>query len=174
MEYTTTHGIFHLLHNIYTMNLSELSPAPYTSEYIKEAPQIERHQIAKMQQYIYDSENHVKNLQQHLMYIGQTINTKEKSQEYAEKLLILNKTIEELNMHREALSKMIEIADINFGKTIAEQARREIYHFYHAGRYKQADLAKQYCVSQSAISKIVNGEAPGPTKGVNPNGVAKS
>jgi hypothetical protein len=65
------------------------------------------------------------------------------------------------------------MANVNFGKTIPDQCRREIYHFYHAGRYNQTELVSHYAISQSAVSKIVNAQAPAPIEGVNPQGVAK-
>ncbi|PUE56519.1 hypothetical protein B9Z44_14890 [Limnohabitans curvus] len=67
---------------------------------------------------------------------------------------------------------MINLANITFGKTIPDQCRREISHLYNAGRYTQAQLAAAYGISQSAVSKIINGQIPAPIGGVNPQGIA--
>lgn len=157
------------------MNLTVPVPvAPYNYEYVQQAQQIQRHEVARMQQFIFDLERHVNDLHRHVTYIGQTISTKEESLEYSSLLLKLNQTISSLDSHRETLNQMLILADISFGKTIPDQSRREIYHYYHAGRYSQAELARQYGISQSAVSKIVNSQAPAPIGSVNPNGIAKS
>ena len=155
------------------MNPLEIT-APYSYAYVQQAQQIQRHEVARMQQFVFDLEKHVNDLHRHVTYIGQTISTQDESIEYSSLLLKLNQTIGSLNTHRQTLNQMLQMADISFGKTIPDQSRREIYHYYHAGRYSQAELARQYGISQSAVSKIVNSHAPAPIGGVNPNGVAKS
>jgi len=148
--------------------------APYSSEYLQQAPQIQRHEVARMQQFVFDLEKHINDLHQNLTYMGRTMSTTEESVQYSSHLLKLNQTIDSLNTHRQVLNQMLLMSDMNFGKTIPDQSRREIYHYYHAGRFSQAELARQYQISQSAVSKIVNSQAPVRIGGVNPNGVAKS
>ena len=128
--------------------------------YIRQAPQIQRHEIARMQQFVLDLENHVDTIHQKLTLIARTMSSEEDRLRYTTMLLDFNKTIDSLNEHREKLNEMLSMADTNFGKTIPEQCRREIYHLYHSGRYSQVELANQYDISQSAVSKIVNGSMP--------------
>lgn len=155
------------------MNPTELI-TPYNYEYVQQSQQIQRHEVARMQQFVFDLEKHINDLHKHVTYIGQTMSSQEESMKYSSLLLELNQTISSLNTHKQTLNQMLQMSDINFGKTIPDQSRREIYHYYHAGRFSQAELARQYGVSQSAVSKIVNSLAPQPIGGVNPNGVAKS
>jgi len=148
--------------------------APFNYEYVQQSQQIQRHEVARMQQFVFDLEKHINDLHKHVTYIGQTMSSQEESMKYSSLLLELNKTISSLNTHKQTLNQMLQMSGINFGKTIPDQSRREIYHYYHAGRFSQAELARQYGISQSAVSKIVNSQAPMPIGGVNPNGVAKS
>ena len=141
------------------------------SQYQQSVQQAQRHEIARMQQRIFENERHVAELHQVVTYLGQNIQTEKESIEYATLLLELNKTKSSLVLHYQKLSQMIQLANITFSKTIPEQCKREIYHFYHAGRYNQAQLAGMYNVSQSAVSKIINGKPPAPIEGVNPNGI---
>ena len=158
---------------VYSMNPTA-PQAPYSYAYVQQAQQIQRHEVARMQQFVYDLEKHVNDLHRHAAYLGQTISTQEESLEYSSLLLKLNQTINSLESHRETLNQMLLLANVSFGKNIPDQSRREIYHYYHAGRYSQAELARQYGISQSAVSKIVNSQAPEPIGSVNPNGIAKS
>lgn len=134
--------------------------------------QIQRHEVARIQQVISEMEWHLKDLHQRATYLGQTMQTEKDRLEYTNLLFQLNQTTTALNTHYDALNKMMSMSNLNFGKNIPEQCRREIYHLYHAGRYNQSQLATHYNVSQSAVSKIVNGQAPVPIEGVNPQGVA--
>ncbi len=143
-------------------------------QYVQQAQQIQRHEIARMQQLVTDLESHVQTLHQRATFIGQTLTTPEEAQQYSNLLLELNQTNASLQQHYNALSQMIQMANFDFSKTIPEQCRREIYHLYYAGRYTQSQLATHYQISQSAVSKIVNGQAPTPIEGVNPSGVASS
>jgi hypothetical protein len=135
---------------------------------------IQRHEIARIRQTINDLEQHFNTIYQTATYLGQNLRTHEDTIRYASALLELNQTRDSLQRHYSALNEMIQLANIDFGKTIPDQSRREIYHLYHAGRYTQAQLATQYQISQSAVSKIVNGLAPAPIGGVNPNGIANN
>ena len=136
--------------------------------------QIQRHEVARMQQTISEMEWHLNGLHQRAAYLGQTMQTDQDRKEFTNLLMKLNQTTASLNMHYDDLSKMVNMANLNYGKNIPEQCRREVYHLYHAGRYNQSQLASHYGVSQSAVSKIVNGPAPAPIEGVNPQGIASS
>lgn len=140
--------------------------------YTQIAQQNQRHEIARLYQFVYELENHVATLHNQLVYLGQVLSTQEQRMSYAQLLLELNTSNAALDSHRKNLNAMIQMANINFGKAIPDQCRREIYHLYHAGRYTQAQLAGQYGISQSAVSKIVNDTAPAPIGGVNPQGIA--
>lgn len=143
-------------------------------QHVQYQQQISRHEVARMQQVVSELEWHLRDLHQRTTYIGQTMQTEGDRLEYANLLFQLNQTTVSLNSHYDALNRMINMANLSFGKSIPEQCRREIYHLYHAGRYNQSQLAAHYNVSQSAVSKIVNGSAPAPIEGVNPQGVATS
>lgn len=140
--------------------------------YIQVEQQNQRHEIARLYQFVYELENHIASVHQRLAYLGRELITQEQRLEYAQLLQNLNGSITALHEYRANLNSMLELANINFGKTIPEQCRREIYHLYHAGRYTQAQLAGHYGISQSAVSKIINGHAPAPIGGVNPQGIA--
>jgi hypothetical protein len=119
---------------------------PYTSEYVQQARQIQKHEIARMQQFVSDTKKHVDSLEEEVTYIGQTMKTKEENLKYSSLLLQLNKTINSFDLHSNTLNEMIQMANVDFGKTIPEQCRREIYHMYHAGRYNQTELASHYAI----------------------------
>lgn len=140
--------------------------------HVQQAQQFQRHEIARMQQLIQDTEWHMMGLQQRLMALGQTLMNREQSQQYADLLWELNVTNQNVVKHYEVLNQMIQMANCNFSKNISEQCKREIYHLYYSGRYTQEQLAFQYQVSQSAVSKIVNGPAPLALDGINPHALA--
>ncbi|MEC4748581.1 helix-turn-helix transcriptional regulator [Methylomicrobium sp. Wu6] len=128
--------------------------------YIQIEQQNRRHEIARLHQFINELENHIATLHSRLVYLGQGLSTPDQCNEYAQLLWRLNQDTANLNAHRLHLSSLIELANVSYGKNLSEQCRREIFHLYHAGRYTQAQLAKQYGVSQSAVSKIINGPVP--------------
>lgn len=134
--------------------------------------QVQRHEIARLQQLIHEAENFNANAYQRLVVLAQNIKTKEDAQEYANLQLQFNMSRNTAMQHYATLQKMLQLANVDYGKNISEQARREIYHMYHMGRYNQNELAAQYGISQSAVSKIVNEPAPTSIPGVNPNGIA--
>ncbi|WP_200347488.1 hypothetical protein [Halochromatium glycolicum] len=134
--------------------------------------QIQRHEIARIQQVISETEWHLQNLHRQATSIGQNMEKEEERQEYANLLFTLNQTSKVLRHHYDTLNEMIRMANLSFGRNLPEQCRREIYHLYHAGRYNQSQLASHYDVSQSAVSKIVNGPEPAQIGGVNPQSVA--
>ena len=144
---------------------------PFNSNtfYLQQEQQVQRHEIARLQQVIQEMEWHYKNMHQRVFWLSQTLSDEASIKEYGDSLLTLNQTANALKQHYEALNKMMQLADFNFNKNISDHCKREIYHLYHAGRYTQADLAHHYGISQSAVSKIVNGLPPQPLQGVNPN-----
>lgn len=143
-----------------------------SSAYIQVEQQNQRHEIARLHQFVVELENYIATLHHRLAYLGQVLATPEQQMEYAQLLMNLNGSMATLHQHRANLNAMITLANLSFGKTIPEQCRREIFHLYHAGRYTQAQLAGQYGISQSAVSKIVNGPVPAPIGGVNPQGIS--
>jgi hypothetical protein len=140
--------------------------------FIQVEQQNQRHEIARLSQFIFELEHHVATIHNRLAYLGQVLATPEQRLEYAQLLMDMNSGMGALHKHRETLQAMLALTQSTFGKQIPDHCRREIYHLYHAGRYTQEQLAGQYGVSQSAVSKIVNGPIPGPIAGVNPQGVA--
>lgn len=144
----------------------------HSPAYVQFAQQNQRHEIARLQQFVYELENYVATVHQRLVYLGSTLRTPEQVMGYSQLQLDFNQSLQSLMQHQATLSQMLSLATPSFEKQISEQCRREIYHLYHAGRYTQVQLAAQYGVSQSAVSKIVNGPAPSPISGVNPQGIA--
>jgi hypothetical protein len=122
---------------------------------------------------ICELEHHIATVHDRLAYLGRELSTEEQRLAYVNLLAQLNTAIPQLKAYKETLGSMIQMTAINYGKTaIPDQSRREIYHLYHSGRYTQEQLAVHYGCGQSAVSKIVNGPAPGPIGGVNPQGIA--
>ncbi|MBV7439746.1 helix-turn-helix transcriptional regulator [Aeromonas sp. sif2416] len=144
----------------------------HSPAYMQFAQQNQRHEIARLQQFVYELENYVATVHQRLVYMGSTLSSSEKVFEFSQLQLTFNQSYQSLIEHQKTLSQMLSLAAPSFEKQISEQCRREIYHLYCAGRYTQVQLAAQYGVSQSAVSKIVNGPAPAPISGVNPQGIA--
>jgi len=143
----------------------------HSPAYVQYAQQNQRHEIARLQQFVFELENYVATVYQRLVYLSSTLNP-EQLMEYSRLQLDFNQSLQSLQQHQATLSKMLSLATPSFEKQISEQCRREIYHLYHAGRYTQVQLGAQYGVSQSAVSKIVNSPAPSPISGVNPQGIA--
>lgn len=144
----------------------------HSPAYIQFAQQNQRHEIARLQQFVYELENYVATAHQRLVYMSSTMQSPEQILEFSQLQLEFNRSYKSLIEHQATLTQMLSLASPSFEKQISEQCRREIYHLYHAGRYTQAQLAAQYGVSQSAVSKIVNSAAPAPISGVNPQGIA--
>lgn len=141
--------------------------------YIQNEQQNQRHEMARMQQMIYELEHHIATVHNRLAYLGRVLSTEEHRQEYVNLLAQLNTAIPHLESYKATLASMLQMAPMNYGRTaIPDQCRREIFHLYHSGRYTQEQLGVQYGCGQSAVSKIVNGPAPGPISGVNPQGIA--
>lgn len=131
--------------------------------YMQQEQQNQRHHIARLQQVIFELENHVAGLHNNLAYLGRNMRTQNDTVQYVNLLLELNQKLPTLEGYRANLVQMIAMANISYsGTTIPDQCKREIYHLYHAGRYTQDQLARHYGCSQSAVNKIVNGPAPTP------------
>lgn len=141
--------------------------------YIQNEQQNQRHEMARMQQIIFELEHHIATVHNRLAYLGRVLSTEEQRLEYVNLLTRLNTAIPHLESYKATLASMMQLAPMSYGKvSIPDQCRREIYHLYHSGRYTQEQLGAQYGCGQSAVSKIVNGPAPGPIGGVNPQGIA--
>lgn len=132
----------------------------HSPAYVQFEQQNQRHEIARLQQFVYELENYIATVHQRLVYMGSTLQSHEQVLEYSRLQFEFNQSYKSLREHQTTLSQMISLAAPSFEKQISEQCRREIYHLYYAGRYTQVQLAAQYGVSQSAVSKIVNGPAP--------------
>jgi hypothetical protein len=143
----------------------------HSTAYMQFAQQNQRHEIARLQQFVYELEGYIATVHQRLVYMSSTLSSSEQVDEYSKLQLEFNRSYQELKNHQSTLSKMLSLAPPSFEKQISDQCRREIYHLYHAGRYTQEQLGVQYGVSQSAVSKITKGPAPAPIKGVNPQGI---
>ncbi len=140
-------------------------PTPFYSQ----APQVQRNEIARIRQFMYELEFHRANMYQQLSILATQISTSEQQLEYVSLIQKIRETEQSLAQHNEYLSQMLAMVPIDFSRTIPDQVKREIYHLYHAGRYTQEQLAEHYGVSQSTVHRIVTGEAPPQLSGVNPS-----
>jgi uncharacterized protein YjcR len=147
------------------MSFVPTSPTPFYSQ----APQVQRHEIARIRQFMHESELHLANMYQQLSILATQISTPEQQLEYARLIQKIRETQQSLVQHNEYLTQMLAMVPTEFPRTISDQVKREIYHLYHAGRYTQEHLAAHYGVSQSTVHRIVTGEAPPQLSGVNPN-----
>lgn len=143
--------------------------SPTASVYYAQAPQVQRHEIARMRQFMHELEHHRASMYQRLSILATQIASPNDQLEYARLIQQIRETEQELARHSEILSQMMGMIPMEFSRQIPDQVRREIYHLYHAGRYTQEDLASHYSVSQSTVHRIVNGEEPSQLAGVNPN-----
>ena len=134
-----------------------------------QAPQVQRHEIARIRQFMYELEQHCANMYQQLSILATQIATSEDQFRYVGLLQEIRKTEQSLVDHNNYLAQMLTMVPTDFSRNIPDQVKREIYHLYHAGRYTQEQLAHHYGVSQSTVNRIVNGEAPPQLAGVNPN-----
>ena len=107
----------------------------HSPAYVQFAQQNQRHEIARLQQFVYELENYVATVHQRLVYLGSTLRTPEQVMEYSQLQLDFNQSLQSLMQHQATLSQMLSLATPSFEKQISEQCRREIYHLYHAGRY---------------------------------------
>jgi len=123
--------------------------------------QVSREELARARQAISEMERHYSNYETQIRLLQSNMRTEEDAVKYATLVLELNRCRDFLNRHINAYNELIRLANVEFPTSkLSEQAKREIYHFYHSGRYTQTQLAHQYGVQQGTISKIVNGQPP--------------
>lgn len=141
----------------------DLNPSPYYSQ----APQMQRHEVARMRQFMQELEFHRNNLYQQLNLLAPRISSPEDQLRYAGLIQQIRDTEASLGQHHQTLTQMLAMVPMEYPRQLTDQVKREIYHLYHASRYTQEQLANHYGVSQSTIHRIVTGEAPPPLNGVN-------
>ena len=141
--------------------------------FYSQAPQVQRHEIARIRQLIHDLENHHANLFNQLSILATEVDTPEDQLRYAGLVQKIRETRKSLMDHSKYLEELLTIAPTDFSRNISDQVKREIFHLYSAGRYTQDELANQYAVSQSTVHRIVTGEAPLQLTGVNLGSLTK-
>ena len=139
------------------------SPSPYYSQ----APQMQQHEVARMRQFMHELEFHRGNLYQQLNLLAPRISSAEDQLQYAGLIQQIRETEASLAQHHQTLTQLLALVPPENSRQISDQVKREIYHYYHVGRYTQEQLASQYGVSQSTVNRIVNGEPPAPLAGIN-------
>lgn len=143
-------------------------PTTSTALY-SQAFQVQRHEIARIRQFMHELEMHRANLYQQLSILATQIATPEDQLRYVGLIQKIRETEASLSDRQNYLTEILAMVPTEFSRNIPDQVKREIYHLYHAGRYTQEHLAAHYGVSQSTVNRIVNGEAPPQLAGVNPN-----
>lgn len=128
---------------------------------------MQQHELARLRQTIMELEFHQSNLISQLNALAMRISTPEDHMQYAQLLGLINGTRASLEQHVSALHQLLALVPAESGRQVSDQAKREIYHLYHASRYTQEALAMQYGVSQSTVNRIVNGAPPQPLGNVN-------
>lgn len=141
----------------------EFDPSPYYSQ----APQVQRHEIGRLRQFIQETEFHRSHMYHQLNILAPKIATPEDQLQYVGLLQEIRNSEAALAQHHQALTKMLALVPLEYPRQLTDQVRREIYHLYHASRYTQEHLAEHYGVSQSTVHRIVTGEPPPPLSGVN-------
>lgn len=147
--------------------MSTIPPQP--PAYYVQAPQVQRHEIARIRQFMYELTQHRDNMYRQLSMLAPQIATSKQQLEYVGLIQKIRGTEQALTEHNNYLNQMLAMAQPEYSRQIPDQVKREIYHLYHAGRYTQELLAEQYGVSQSTVHRIVTGDAPPQLAGVNPN-----
>lgn len=147
------------------MSFQPTQPTAFYSQ----APQVQRHEIARIRQLMHELEQHRANMYQQLSILATQIATPVDQLRYVGLLQKIRETEQSLVDHNTYLAQILTMVPTDFSRNIPDQVKREIYHLYHASRYTQEQLANQYGVSQSTVNRIVNGEAPPQLAGVNPN-----
>lgn len=123
--------------------------------------QVSREELARSKQAITELQHHYDSYEAQLRLLQSNMKTEEDSIKYASIMLELNRCRDNLNRHINAYNELVQLANVEFPTSrLSEQAKKEIYHFYHSGRYNQNQLASQYGVQQGTISKIVNDSQP--------------
>ncbi|WP_333689273.1 hypothetical protein [Methylococcus capsulatus] len=153
----------------YSLKIMDINqPAPIYSQ----APQVQRHEIARIRQFIQELEFHRANMYQQLSILAPQIATAEQQFQYVGLIQKIRETEQALVQHSQYLNEMLNLVPMEFSRQVPDQVRREIYHLYHAGRYTQEQLASHYGVSQSTVHRIVAGDPPPQLSGINPNSLA--
>ncbi|ASL25592.1 helix-turn-helix domain-containing protein [Azotobacter chroococcum] len=150
--------------------MSSILPQP--SAYYAQAPEVQRHEIARIRQFMHELELHRANMYRQLSILATRIATPEQQLEYVGLIQKIRETEQVLIQHNDYLNQMLAMVPMEYSRQIPDQVKREIYHLYHAGRYTQEQLAAHYGVSQSTVHRIVAGDAPPQLAGVNPNSLA--
>lgn len=147
---------------IFSISAQQETPMPrFQPIIIQEQQQISREDLARSQQAIAEMQHHYNTYQAQVNILQNNIITQEDAHRFSGLLLELNRCRDSLNRHIAAYNELVSLANVQFASSrLSDQAKREIYHLYHSGRWTQIQLAGQYGVQQSTISKIVNGQAP--------------
>jgi hypothetical protein len=123
--------------------------------------QVSREELARSKQAIAELQHHYNTYEAQLRMLQSSMNTQEDAVKYASLMLELNRCRDSLNRHITAYNQLIQLADVQFPTSrLSDQAKKEIYHLYHSGRYNQIQLASHYGIQQSTVSKIINGPQP--------------
>lgn len=142
--------------------------------YVRPDQQNQRHEIARVRQFVIELEHHLATMHERLIHFGRNVSTAEDSVKYGQLMLEMNQKRVSLESYRNTLVELTAMADgaSGFGKTLSEQCKREIFHLYATGRYTQEQLAWQYGTTQGTVCKVVNGPSPESISSVNPQGIA--
>lgn len=128
---------------------------------IAQQQQITREELARARQVIVEMQHHCSVYENQVLMLQRTIKDPKDALELARCIVELNQKKEALDSHIHAYNRLIQLANVEFpNNRLSDQARREIYHLYYSGRYTQVQLAEQYGVQQSTISKIINNPQP--------------
>lgn len=150
--------------------MDPFDPSNPPNAYYSPAPQVQRHEIARIRQFINELEYMRGSLMTQLNLLATQVSTADKQMQYVQLLNAYQTNEQNLQQQANLLSQMLTMAGADSQpRTLSEQTKREIYHLYQSGRYKQEELADQYVTSQATVSRIVKGDAPAPLQGVNPN-----
>ena len=141
------------------------------TQFFSQAPQVQRHEIARIQQFMQELDFHRTNMYQQLSILATRISTPEQQLEYAGLIQKIRDTEENLVSHNNYLNQIMSMIPMEQPRQVSDHVKREIYHLYHAGRYTQDQLAQHYMVSQTTVHRIVTGDAPVQLAGVNPNSI---
>ncbi|MBT2772120.1 hypothetical protein J7J47_07720 [Halomonas sp. ISL-60] len=133
----------------------------YTTYIQQEQQQVSREELARSRQAITEMEHHYSNYEAQVRMMQNNMKTDEDALKYANLMLELNRCRDNLRRHIDSYNELVRIANVQFPTTrLSDQVKREIYHLYHSNRYTQVQLAQQYGIEQSTVSKIVNGQPP--------------
>lgn len=141
----------------------DFTPSPFYAP----GPQMQRHEVARIRQFMQDLEFHRNNLYAQLNVLAPRIESAEDQMRYVQLVQEIRNTESSLGQHHQILTQMLNMVPMEFPRQVSDHVKREIYHLYHAARYTQDQLATHYGVSQSTVNRIVNGDPPPPLADVN-------